>query len=529
MNIQANHRKDNILLPLGIFILVWSLIFIGSGLVNAGFNYLIDDHEIVVTHELHLSFEDIIIKPFSYLFSNEPKSRFRPIYDILLRLCTQLYGLNPIIWYLSSLLVAITTSFVFYLVGRLQEFSQLEAIGFTGLIILGQQVSTYTRFGTPETTATLFVALSLLFASLNSDRYIRKNIFNCLFILFALLAALNKEACILILPGLVYFKIWHLARSTNISLRESFAINRFSTIFILSCFVFCLVYIKLAGVSGPGYAGVDGDTLSISRLFDSLLSNAAIFGSAIIANIGYYLTTENRDRIQIDRFYVLASLLIIPQLIIYNKTGMNWHYILPAAIGVSLLAFYPISRIEKKSSKPYRIVIYLVIIILTLQLIFTGAYFVDISKRTTPIQVMVSDISHCVGQSNYLAIVGNPDLDFEALTAIYEIRNSVIHNDRMLLETYGSYNSDLTITIDELKADEKKWHSINSQSSRSLKNTYNNMTIDRQNSSAIKGIVLTHASKVEKSMVALNLDWFQVDRLTKKIYPKLDISVYCKK
>jgi hypothetical protein len=44
-----------------------------------------------------------------------------------------------------------------------------------------------------------------------------------------------------------------------------------------------------------------------------------------------------------------------------------------------------------------------------------------------------------------------------------------------------------------------------------------------------QGIVLTHSSKVEKSLVGLNLDWFQIDRFAKKYYPELDISIYCKR
>jgi Dolichyl-phosphate-mannose-protein mannosyltransferase len=394
VKIQIDNRhqypRSDLFLPLAIFTLTWGFIFISSGILNAGFNYFIDDHEILVSNNIHHSLQDIFLEPFTSLFSNSPKSRFRPLYDVLLRLCTQLYGLNPFTWYLSSMLVAILTTTIFYLVGRLQKFSQLEAIVFTGAILLGQQASTYTRFGTPETTATLFVALSFLFGSLNSDRGLKQNIYDFLFVIFALLAALNKEACILIIPGLAYFKIWHLARSNNISLKESFVVNISTTILLLSWFVLSLAYIKLGGVSGPGYAGIDGDTLSLLGILNSLLSNGAIFGSALIANIGYYFSRQNRNEFKFDIFYTLAALIIIPQLIIYNKTGMLWHYILPGAIGVSFLACYPMRKIAERSKKTYRIVISIILTILTLQLIFTTSYFADISKRTTPIQGMVA-------------------------------------------------------------------------------------------------------------------------------------------
>lgn len=541
VKIQIDNRhhylRSDLFLPLLVFTLIWGLIFISSDLLNAGFNYLVDDHEILVSHNIHTSFQDIFIKPFTSLFSSEPKSRFRPLYDVLLRLCTKIYGLNPFVWYLSSLLVAIATSTIFYLVGRLQKFSQLESLGFAGLIVFGQQAATYTRFGTPETTATLFVALSFLFGSLNSDapeisirqRSISQQVYNYLFILFAVLAALNKEACILILPGLAYFKIWHLSKTNNISLSASFKQNRVSTIIILTCSIVFLLYIKIAGVSGPGYAGIDRDTLSIISVLNSVLSNGAIFGSASIANIGYYLTRKERGRVRASSFYLSTALIIIPQLILYNKTGMHWHYILPASIGVSLLTFYPIANIGNRSGKSYKIVMGLVVTILALQLIFTTGYFQTVSKRTAPIQSMISDISNCVGDRASMAIVGNSHVDYEALNAFYRISDLIIHNHQTFLVTYNG-NKNANLFIDVLKAREQPGHLSNPQ--QILKNHYQGRTIDRLNPEQLanlKGIVVNHASKVEKSLVALNLDWFQPNLLVKKYYPELDISVYCKK
>jgi Dolichyl-phosphate-mannose-protein mannosyltransferase len=521
------YLSNNLLVSSVVFIPIWSLIFIGSDIINAGFNYLVDDHTILESHHIYTSFNDIIVDPFTSLFSTAPKSRFRPIYDVLLRLSTQIYGLNSVLWYLSSLLVAITTSIVFYQIGRLKQFSQIESIGFAGLIVFGQQSSTYTRFGTPETTATLFVALSFLFASLTSDRQIKQRAYDCLFIIFALLAALNKEACILILPALAAFKIWHSSQISDISLTESFDRHKYQIVFILGSFILFLAYIKLAGVSGPAYAGIDRDTLSIRSIFDSLLANGAIFGSALIANIGYNLTKKDRLRVGMSGYYISIALIIIPQLILYNKTGMVWHYVLPASIGVSLLTFYPIAKIRSSSTKPYPIVIGLVLTILAIQIIFTASYFQTISTRTAPIETMVSDIANCVRQNAPLAIVGNPYVDYESLIAFYKVTDLLIQNHQALLATYGSKNADLS--IDALKTEEQPWNFSNSQ--LALKSYYKNRTIDSiapQDLADLKGIVLTHSSKVEKSITALNLDWFNLDSLTKKYYPELDITVYCK-
>ncbi len=134
MQIENNQYVDRgkFLLPLLIITFVWADIFSSSGIIHAGFNYFVDDHEIVLSYQNHTSFDNILIEPFTSLFSSVPKSRFRPLYDVFTRLVSQVYGLNPELWYLSSFVVATLTTGIFYLIGILQKFSILEAVGFAG-------------------------------------------------------------------------------------------------------------------------------------------------------------------------------------------------------------------------------------------------------------------------------------------------------------------------------------------------------------------------------------------------------------
>jgi hypothetical protein len=514
----------NFLIPLIIFTIIWAFIFISSGIFNAGFNYFVDDHEIVLSYQNYTSFDDIIVKPFTSLFSAEPKNRFRPLYDVFLRLFSQVYGLNPSVWYFSSFIVATMTTWIFYIVGRLQKFSCLEAGGFATLIVFGQQASTYTRFGTPETTSTFLVALVFLFGSLNFKNNISQAISNFFFIFFAMLSALNKEACILILPAMCFFKIWHLSTQSGISLKEAFFKNRISVLVVLASFLGFLTWLKLGNVNGPGYAGVDRDTLSIEHFISSLTSNGAIFGSAILANIVYLRKYHNQS---VTAFYILIFLIIIPQLIIYNKTGLFWHYVLPAAIGVSWLTFYPISKIARQSHSLGTRLTAIVIIVIIAQIIFTRNYFQETANRVRIIQSLVTETSTCVNRHDSLAIVGNPYTNFEILYAFTTISSQVIKNDQTYLATYGSKNSQLSIDI--LKSEEQSLSFLNP---KELEDRYRKMTISRldgEGRSKIKGIVLTNAKRVEQPLSELKLDWFRPDDLIRKYYPEIDISVYCKK
>jgi hypothetical protein len=91
------------------------------------------------------------------------------------------------------------------------------------------------------------------------------------------------------------------------------------------------------------------------------------------------------------------------------------------------------------------------------------------------------------------------------------------------------WSKNANLLSDVLKAEEQPWYFLNPQSD--LENYYYRKTIDKLNPKELvnlKGIVLTHASKVEKSLVALTLDWFRPDLLAEKHFPELDITVYCK-
>jgi hypothetical protein len=515
------------LFPLLIFSLIWGIIFIYSGIFNAGFNYFVDDHENILNHQAYTTFKDIIVNPFTALWSGQPTGRFRPVYDVFVCLYAKLYGLNPFLWYLSSFLAATTTTTVLYLIGRLQKFSWIEATGFATLIVFGQQASTYTRFGTPETTSTLLIALAFLFASLDFKNKIVQIFINYLFVFFTILSALNKEACILMIPALAFFKAWSLSQRAGIPFRIAFLKNRFNLLFLLFAFLIFIAYIKLNSINGPGYAGIDRETLSIPHLISSLTGNGAMFGVAILANIIYFITYLNKhDRVDRDdrSFYILIALIIIPQLILYNKTGMFWHYCLPAAIGVSLLTFWPIAQIRQQSMHNAKMITLIILGVISLQIIFTLNYFKDVSAHVSSIQPMLSNISSCVGKKDLLVIVGNPFIDNESLYAFKHISEKILNHDRTILATVGSQKSHLITNI--WQEAEKPWLYLDVQA---LEKKYNGQTIktlNPQDLSKIKGIVLNHSNTIEQPLLALKLDWFRQD-LTKKYYPELQMSVYC--
>lgn len=534
-NTQRKIKVYKFAFPLLLLTLTWTYIFISSGIFKAGFNYFLDDHQIILSYSKYTSFEDIFIKPFISLFSIEEEARFRPLYDVFRRLFSQIFGLNPFVWYFSSFLVAITTTSLFYIVAKLQDFSYLESTIFAAIIVFGEQASTYARFGTPETTSTLLIGFAFLFGTLNFHEKVNQIISNILFISFAFLASLNKESCILVLPALAFFKVWIFSQKNEIYIRDSISKNKYAIVSILSIFILFLSYIKLAGIKGPGYATVNSETFSIFNLVGSLKHKKS-FGLAIFVNIIQgivYLKSSSRNglRININKFYILGILIIVPQLIIYNRTGIYGHYFLPVSIGIAFLIIYPIKKAGETANFYSRILMFslvlLVTMIISLNIITTKQYFQDVHARTSSLQEMVSDLSQCTGQNSPLVIFANPYINYEMIMAFKEVMNGVIKNDHVFLATYGSENSNFI--TDVIKEDEKHWKYLNLSK---LKDRYNNQTIeslDQNDFQKIKAIVIANAKIIEKDFNQFNLSWFEPNVFTRKFYQNLDLEIYCRR
>ncbi len=526
--------NNKFIFPCLLFACIWIYIFLSTRIFEAGFNYFIDDHQIFIFNNKKFDLYEIIIEPFSSLLSNVPKARFRPLYDILLRLFSQVYGLNPVLWYLSSLIIAITTTTNFYIFARLQSFPILESICFSLLVVFGDQASTYARFGTPETTATFFTSFALIFGSLNVNNTKRHILLDYLFLFFAILAAFNKEACILMLPAFAFFRVWFYSHKNKVSINQSILNNKYIVFFILSIFFLLIAYIKLSGVTGPGYAGVDRETFSASKIFGliNFLIARTSLAFAIVINIIYFILClkNNRWNAFNGGLYILTGLIVIPQLILYSKSGIGFHYLLPCVVGISFLTVYPIIEIKKLFSKYFSILTLLVLLIAFQNVVATYNHFIYVSNRLNNVQEMVRSISLCLQKESQLIIFGNPYVHYETL---YGFKKAIIdhilksNKDDFFLATYGYSNTNLK--SESFKENEKSWNFLKVDDVEGWYNhkTFNTLSKDQLNHT--QGIVILGFNEFENDFKKLTSDWFYPDKFNYTYYQQIDISLYCKR
>lgn len=534
-------NKDTVklfLLPFCFFAGIWLYIFLSTNILFSGFNYFLDDHQILINHYQNTDFYQIFIDPLTSLFSDETKTRFRPLYDILLRFFSQFYGLNPFIWYLSSLVLAIITTTNFYIFGRLLSFPILESICFALLIVFGDQASTYARFGTPETTSTFLISLSFLCCSLNVNKNSRQRfVLDFLFILFSIAASLNKEACILMLPAFAFFKVWFFSHKHKISIKQSIFLNKGTILLLMSAFVLFLTYIKLSGVTGPGYAGIDDDTFSLNKLYTFILLFIKRFWFGIIVNLIYLLLfflfkSKNSNKLNLDpNFYILSLLIVIPQLVLYTKSGMNAHYLLPCTIGTSLLTIYPLIEL-RKFSKYFIILTILLTCLIFRYITYTQVYFNNLSLSLDNVQSMVKDTKSCVDKDSQMIIFGNPYFHYEVLSAYKKgIIDNIFSRDGInidvVLATYGSLNSNLKSNA--FRVEENSWIFLKPDD---VESWYGNKTIDKltkENLKNTQSLIIFGFDKFKNDFSKLTSDWFDVNQFNFKYYNKLDVGIYCRK
>ncbi len=500
-----------------MIVLIWALLFLISGLFKGGFNYFIDDHELLLLHDQVISFRNIFISPFSDLM-NHTEGRFRPIFWVMWRLFSWIYGLNPFNWYLSCCLFAIITTSALYFFARNHVWSKKEALLFAFLALLGNQASTYARFGTPETTAMCFTALAFLCASVSSRHKIWQLSFDVLFVVFATLAALNKEACLLMLPAFAAYKVWIEVKRNKLSFKQSVTNNLPIISFLLIVFVACIGFIKIAGISGPGYAQTTFVWPHFRNQLKILMENNFF---AVLLNI--WFIWENRKKDQWKKFefigyFLVLALIVLPQTALYSKIGLYQHYLFPAVIGVAFATIYPLVLLKDNLPNYYKIGLIVILLVICQRGLTTFDHFKDVAKTTGEIREFTEDLSRLAGSNHEVLICGNPQAHFEMLDAINTLLEKVIKNNQTYLATYGSTND--MISTDVFKKDETDWAFLSSKDAESWygKNLFRNM--NQKSRKDIQVVVLFSANSLDKVFLKTSKGWFNPKLFAYKDYPE---------
>ncbi|NIM13825.1 MAG: hypothetical protein GTO45_17275 [Candidatus Aminicenantes bacterium] len=375
------------------FLLMWFGILTLTGTLFSGYHF-IDDHGIFkesqdVAHTTILREANIFKRNLT-----ASTMRFRPFYWFHRRMMLAVLGTDFTALSIYIGFLAVFTSFFLFLFMRKTGFSTLESVLFVCLTLLGEQAAVWWMLGTGETLGMLLFSLALLFMALSVFSNRKKILSNVLFVIFTILASWTKESFILMIPALIFLKLWLTYQkeekpSCSSCLRgENIVI---SVVLLLVCIVELIHILRNVGTTGVVYAGYEGFTVTkfLKILIQMTMSTHGwvILIQLVLIGIVYYVKSKkHKITALLTPLHtllwpvILAGLIVVPQVALYMKSGIQERYLLPGAIGytflmVVLLRYVRLNTLlsrelkwKAKEKRPQLVVLILLIIVALLQL-----------------------------------------------------------------------------------------------------------------------------------------------------------------
>jgi hypothetical protein len=519
-----------------LIVLVWAGIFLISGILFSGFHF-IDDHEIVlINYELTVKKLNLFTMIDERLHQDPGGNRLRPLYFIHRILAIALLGEKWFFWYLYNAILAIITTFAFYVFGRLIKFSIPESLFISGLCLLGGGATIWWRLGTPETIAVPLVAIAFVSAALAARS--TAWIYEILFIVFSVLSSLSKEAMIVFIPALICLRIgleYYFNQCSFIQVIKRCRFSIFGLGLVLGLELFYLY--QVVGIGGTGYAGIDQNTLNFNRLGEagfSLFKTGFLWVPLLAILLWVIVAAVRREKKKIDFKPLLAVSLIfivavVPQIIVYAKSGFTGHYFLPVLIPCALLSIFILWWLRQDHLLLSRIVFGIILFAIGLnfsQTLNTAQIFAQDGFITRD---LFANIEACAAGDQPILVVANPRVAYEK--AISLRRYLLYHSGRsnLFLSTYGLEKADFYSTA--LGEAESFWGFLDPQD---LQKTYLNQSIDQiSRKSEIKAIVILDADKLAPDFLSSSRDWFNPAEFDLKEYQmgyaSVSAKVYCQK
>lgn len=340
--------------PLFVFLLFaafWLLLTSISGSLVSGYHFMDDSlilkyDTIIREHGLWYAWKDYQL--------SDLHTRFRPTWIAEFIFGIYLKGTNMVLWSVVRVLVIALTQTFLFVFARRNGMNRFMSIVFTLAITLGQQSSIAWMLGPAEVSGIFFLALSLLLLSYSIEKTSKAALYNALFITSAMLMALSKEPFIFFLPALYIWKLWMWSQKYQTTFWKTIRENLGTGIVLVIGMVLCagsVVYIS----TNFGYAGVDQqlDKMRYLKAFVFLL----IFSiTGLISLAGFALIFYKVGFSWKNWFYpsLLFAAIVLPQIVIYAKSGIFERYFLPAVTGYAVLVCHQL-RLLHADQVRYRI------------------------------------------------------------------------------------------------------------------------------------------------------------------------------
>lgn len=336
---------------IGVFcayaIITWGFLFL-TGTIFSGFH--LSDDQILITFNNRLQHEPFLSAAYHEI-ADDLFIRFRPLAIFYYMLLSKwpYPDFTMIAWLVS--LQAILTCYFFYRFARYLKCNAVLSFLFPLFILCGNQGVVFWRNCVNETFAMLLLSISFFYLGklLSNKSHHPGNTFA--FGLFLLLSTLTKESFIILVPAILFLKVWQESNVYGKTFPDSVKQNIkliivFTVIVIAELAV--IFYYKAISPRFINYIGVDESTFTVSNLHISLVRLWITKGYllVILPFVLFILFMKRKagNRKEFWTFFLPLTLLFllitIPQILLYSKSLIFERYLLPGTVGSALVILF---------------------------------------------------------------------------------------------------------------------------------------------------------------------------------------------
>ena len=343
------------------------------GTLNSGYHF-VDDHEYLAwTYNLkhNLSFKELL-----YWNVRDDGNRFRPLYMFFRTVWIYFFGTNLFIHSVIKAIQSAISLVCLYFVARnhnIYPCSKPLAASFALMCYIGYQTCTWWKLGTTEVQGILTFSIGFLL----TETYIRnkqKKYMIMSLVMFELMSLL-KENLFILLPFVGFYTLFSDIRmdltekTEKIDAKYVWNIIKSRMIFyvfliliVLETLYACVFLIDPSAYKGGEYFSSES-LLNTEAWIHSITHDLKWFVLFGMVFSGILLTYYERyNNMWMD--VVLLVIFILPQIMVFSKSGMDERYILPSSVGYSF--FFVIAAFGQKVLNGLRKKIYICCLILLL-------------------------------------------------------------------------------------------------------------------------------------------------------------------
>ena len=342
-----SRRKEYSIAFVLFFLLVFVLL-IATGTITSGW-HLVDDHEYV---EYQLQMEapgGSLLSCIRDVLRADFTSRFRPLYYILRVALTAVIGSNLVVWSVIKALETVFALFFLYLCARQFKCSIFQAVLFSLTVMVGPQAAVWWKLGPQECTGILFFAAGLYL--LNKWLYREMGLpakVGSLFLFFCM--SLYKESFLVLISFVLVYIVYVRCQGERLSISNILKAVRSELDFLLVLGIIMAVELFIivffVGTNNVTYIGLD-PSVTLEQYIFTWTDCARTYLQWYVRFVPFLLlllVLQIRQWRKMIGPCFLGLCVMLPQMALYIKTGLQERYVIPWSFGFAMFFILPLSK-----------------------------------------------------------------------------------------------------------------------------------------------------------------------------------------